>query len=204
MRTARWMVSVSMANRALTGKDDTDDINVPPSSIYEHDNASHTVLHRAKQSARPLQCCCRQDEISEQEVEAIWPQWEIRRENLTSASHYSLPYVWIGVLVYHGIRAVGNAMRNGKALLMNKGYSEDEAITIMTTAGDFGITQVVDGNWGAHVTIPKFAIGEKAQSSYKSLVACGTSSKPSSAVRTSVSSMSIMAMLFVPLLTLWI
>jgi acetamidase/formamidase len=39
-------------------------------------------------------------------------------------------------------RAVANAMRNGKKLLMNKGYSEDEAITIMSVAGDFGITQV--------------------------------------------------------------
>lgn len=39
-------------------------------------------------------------------------------------------------------RAVANAMRNGKTLLMNKGYTEDEALTIMSVAGDFGITQV--------------------------------------------------------------
>jgi len=57
-------------------------------------------------------------------------------------------------------RAVGNAMRNGKALLMNKGYSEDEAITLMSVAADFGITQVVDGNWGAHVAIQKKALKE--------------------------------------------
>jgi hypothetical protein len=74
-------------------------------------------------------------------------------------------------------------MRNGKTLLMNKGYTEDEAITIMSTGGDFGITQVVDGNWGAHVTIPKFVIGEKSGTIYQSTVACGTSSK-SSAART--------------------
>ena len=80
--------------------------------------------------------------------------------------------------------AVGNAMRNGKTLLMNKGYSEDEALTIMTTGADFGITQVVDGNWGAHVVIPKYVIGEKAGNVYTSLVECGTSSKSSSAART--------------------
>jgi len=73
-------------------------------------------------------------------------------------------------------------MRN-ETLLMNKGYSEDEALTIMTTGADFGITQVVDGNWGAHVVIPKYVIGEKAGNVYTSLVECGTSSK-SSAART--------------------
>jgi acetamidase/formamidase len=84
---------------------------------------------------------------------------------------------------------------------MGQGYSEDEAITLMSVAADFGITQVpdrvnqcqprhasvssslsprfglvpslcpavahmsssqvVDGNWGAHVVIPKHSINEK-------------------------------------------
>jgi acetamidase/formamidase len=83
---------------------------------------------------------------------------------------------------------------------MGQGYSEDEAITLMSVAADFGITQVpdrvnqcqprhasvssslsprfglvpslcpavahmsssqvVDGNWGAHVVIPKKALKE--------------------------------------------
>jgi len=42
----------------------------------------------------------------------------------------------------HTHRAVGNAMGNGRTFLMNKGFTEDEAITIMSVAGDFGITQV--------------------------------------------------------------
>lgn len=54
---------------------------------------------------------------------------------------HSRPDGYWGCLCF---RAVGNAMRNGKKLLMNKGYTEDEALTIMTTAGDFGITQVVN------------------------------------------------------------
>jgi acetamidase/formamidase len=36
-----------------------------------------------------------------------------------------------------------------------KGLSEDEAISLMSAAADFGITQVVDGNWGVHGVIEK-------------------------------------------------
>ncbi|KAL0052691.1 hypothetical protein WJX82_006304 [Trebouxia sp. C0006] len=35
--------------------------------------------------------------------------------------------------------------------------TEDQAITAVTTVMDFGVTQVVDGNWGVHVVIPKWA-----------------------------------------------
>ncbi len=38
--------------------------------------------------------------------------------------------------------------------------TEEETIAIMTTAVDFGITQVVDGNWGAHADIPKWVFEE--------------------------------------------
>ena len=33
---------------------------------------------------------------------------------------------------------------------------EEETIALMTTSVDFGITQVVDGNWGVHADIPKW------------------------------------------------
>jgi len=33
--------------------------------------------------------------------------------------------------------------------------SEDEATSLMSVAVDFGITQVVDGNWGVHAVIKK-------------------------------------------------
>jgi acetamidase/formamidase len=36
-------------------------------------------------------------------------------------------------------------MNNAKMVLMKKGYSEDQAITILSTAADFGITQVAHG-----------------------------------------------------------
>ena len=56
--------------------------------------------------------------------------------------------------------SVDNAMRDAfrkmRKFLMNaKGLSEDEAITLMSVAADFGVTQVVDGNWGVHGIIPK-------------------------------------------------
>jgi acetamidase/formamidase len=32
---------------------------------------------------------------------------------------------------------------------------EDEAVSLLSVAVDFGITQVVDGNWGVHAAISK-------------------------------------------------
>ncbi|MDB5882656.1 MAG: acetamidase [Ramlibacter sp.] len=40
-------------------------------------------------------------------------------------------------------------------LMTTQGLSEDEAISLMSVAADFGITQVVDGNWGVHAVIKK-------------------------------------------------
>jgi acetamidase/formamidase len=52
--------------------------------------------------------------------------------------------------------ALKDAFRKMRAFLMNtKGLSEDEAISLISVAVDFGITQVVDGNWGVHAVIKK-------------------------------------------------
>jgi acetamidase/formamidase len=40
-------------------------------------------------------------------------------------------------------------------LMATQGLSEDEAISLMSIAVDFGVTQVVDGNWGIHAIIKK-------------------------------------------------
>jgi acetamidase/formamidase len=40
-------------------------------------------------------------------------------------------------------------------LMTTQGLGEDEAISLMSIAVDFGITQVVDGNWGVHATVKK-------------------------------------------------
>jgi acetamidase/formamidase len=59
--------------------------------------------------------------------------------------------------------ALKDAFRKMRRFLMTtKGLTEDEAISLMSVAVDFGITQVVDGNWGVHAVIKKslFAGGE--------------------------------------------
>lgn len=53
-------------------------------------------------------------------------------------------------------KAMRDAFRKMRHFLMTtRGLSEDEAISLMSVAVDFGITQVVDGNWGVHGTVKK-------------------------------------------------
>lgn len=52
--------------------------------------------------------------------------------------------------------AMRDAFRKTRQFLMHaKGLTEDEAISLMSVAVDFGITQVVDGNWGVHAVLRK-------------------------------------------------
>ena len=56
--------------------------------------------------------------------------------------------------------SIDNAMRDAfrkmrQFLMTTKGLNEDEAISLMSVAADFGVTQVVDGNWGVHGVINK-------------------------------------------------
>ena len=56
--------------------------------------------------------------------------------------------------------SVDNAMRDAfrktrQFLMTAYDLSEDEAISLLSVAADFGITQVVDGNWGVHGIIEK-------------------------------------------------
>jgi acetamidase/formamidase len=52
--------------------------------------------------------------------------------------------------------AMRDAFRKMRQFLMNaKGLTEDEAISLMSLGVDFGITQVVDGNFGVHAIIKK-------------------------------------------------
>jgi acetamidase/formamidase len=53
-------------------------------------------------------------------------------------------------------RALRDAFRKMRHFLMTtQGLSEDEAISLTTVAVDFGITQVVDGNWGVYAVLKK-------------------------------------------------
>jgi acetamidase/formamidase/AraC-like DNA-binding protein len=52
--------------------------------------------------------------------------------------------------------AMKDAFRKMRRFLVNvRGLSEDEAIALMSAAVDFGVTQVVDGNWGIHAILRK-------------------------------------------------
>lgn len=52
--------------------------------------------------------------------------------------------------------AMKDAFRKARRFLMeSKGLTEDEAIALMSAAVDFGVTQVVDGNWAVHAIIRK-------------------------------------------------
>jgi acetamidase/formamidase/AraC-like DNA-binding protein len=46
-------------------------------------------------------------------------------------------------------------IKTRRFLMSTKGLSEDEAISLISVAVDFGVTQVVDGNWGVHAIIRK-------------------------------------------------
>ena len=52
--------------------------------------------------------------------------------------------------------AMRDAFRKARRFLMTaKGLSEDEALSLLSVGVDFGVTQVVNGNWGAHAIIRK-------------------------------------------------
>jgi acetamidase/formamidase len=58
--------------------------------------------------------------------------------------------------------ALRDAFRKMRRFLMTTQHlNEDEAVSLMSIAVDFGITQVVDGNWGIHAIVKKslFAAG---------------------------------------------
>jgi acetamidase/formamidase len=46
-------------------------------------------------------------------------------------------------------------------LTSTQGLTEDEAISLMSVAVDFGVTQVVDGNWGVHAIVKKSIFPER-------------------------------------------
>ncbi len=59
--------------------------------------------------------------------------------------------------------ALRDAFRKMRKFLMTtKKLTEDEAISLISLGVDFGVTQVVDGNWGVHAVIRKdiFAGGD--------------------------------------------
>ena len=53
-----------------------------------------------------------------------------------------------------------DAFRKMRRFLMTtRGLSEDEAISLLSVGVDFGISQVVDGNFGVHAIVRKDIFG---------------------------------------------
>jgi len=73
--------------------------------------------------------------------------------------------------------AASNTYHQAVSFLMNQGFTEYNAISALTVAADFGITQVVDGNWGTHYSIPKYILSPSTNTSmpYVQMTACKTS-----------------------------
>ena len=56
--------------------------------------------------------------------------------------------------------AMKDAFRKARRFLMEmRSLSEDEAIAVISAGVDFGVTQVVDGNWGVHAIVRKSLLG---------------------------------------------
>jgi acetamidase/formamidase len=60
-------------------------------------------------------------------------------------------------------QALRNTFRQTRRFLMDTyGLSEDDAVSLMSVAVDFSVTQVADGNLGVHATIRKELFSERA------------------------------------------
>jgi acetamidase/formamidase/AraC-like DNA-binding protein len=60
-------------------------------------------------------------------------------------------------------RAMKTAFRTARKFLMECfDLDEDEAVSLMSVAVDFGVTQVADGNWGVHAVIRKSVVSSRA------------------------------------------
>ena len=68
----------------------------------------------------------------------------------------------------YGASSIDKAMANTytqtrKFVMAAYGLTADEANTIITQGIDFGMTQLVDGNWGVHAIIPKAIFADESR-----------------------------------------
>ncbi len=92
-----------------------------------------------------------------------WPLLETRDEWVVHGFSYPNYLTDLGPDAQHEIynkssvdRAMRDAFRKMREFLMHtQRLSEDEAISLISVAVDFGVTQVVDGNWGVHASLKK-------------------------------------------------
>ena len=80
-------------------------------------------------------------------------KWELMMRALIVAERVAQSDIYSKSSIDSAMRDAFRKMRH--FLMTTKGLSEDEAISLMSVAADFGVTQVVDGNWGVHGVIKK-------------------------------------------------
>jgi acetamidase/formamidase len=106
----------------------------------------------------------KQDTLAETILtELNWPLLETREEWVVHGFSYPQYLTQLGPDAQHEIykkSAVDLAMRDAYRkvrdfLMRTQKLSEDEAISLISVGVDFGVTQVVDGNWGVHATVKK-------------------------------------------------
>jgi acetamidase/formamidase len=106
----------------------------------------------------------KQDELAGTVLEDLYyPLLETEDEYIVHGFSYANYLVDLGETAQQDIYAnssVDKAMRDAfrkmrHFLMTTQGMTEDEAVSLMSVAADFGITQVVDGNWGVHGIIKK-------------------------------------------------
>ncbi len=96
-------------------------------------------------------------------TELNWPLLETKEEWVVHGFSYPQYLTQLGPDAQHEIykkSAVDLAMRDAYRkvrdfLMRTQKLSEDEVISLISVAVDFGVTQVVDGNWGVHATVKK-------------------------------------------------
>jgi acetamidase/formamidase len=107
----------------------------------------------------------KQSEIAEGTMlaDVRWPLLETREEWVVHGFSYANYLAELGPDAQHEIYkkssidlAMRDAYRKMRDFLMHTHkLSEDEAISLMSVAVDFSVTQVVDGNWGVHASLKK-------------------------------------------------
>lgn len=106
----------------------------------------------------------KQHELQGSMLNAVnWPLLETKDDWVVHGFSYPQYLTQLGPDAQHEIykkSAVDLAMRDAYRkmrdfVMHSQKLSEDETISLISVAVDFGVTQVVDGNWGVHATLKK-------------------------------------------------
>ena len=94
-------------------------------------------------------------ETPEEAVAAMVATWLRQRDGAPDPHTLSAGLLMLAATNEQDL-ALRDAFRKMRHFLMTtQGLNEDEAVSLMSVGVDFGVTQVVDGNWGVHAIVKK-------------------------------------------------